>query len=319
VRSYDFGITKGYKPRPSDFKDLDPWNIDPSYKLDGCYPSQYSASVAQPKYNHHNDTTTTYNSQDRDQRYGYGGPLSPVSEVKSFRGTTDSGDKLEDSYVESGSPSHYHYIPQKDYGEGKLRETNRDRENYNDGVKGLTATMDTMLLEDEEGEIFGSGYRGMGRHVRQEDVLGDLVVEDEDEAEDENEDDITGADIEEAIDAGMVNGINEQDVEDIFSYARHSKICEMERLLDRGIPINVRDLYGNTLLIIACQNGNKRVAKSVMRRGADLNVRNYKGNTPLHYCYAYGYGETLGDYLISKGADASNRNNAGYACYQGIG
>jgi hypothetical protein len=131
-------------------------------------------------------------------------------------------------------------------------------------------------------------------------------------------DGITAADLDAAIDAGMVDGISEQDVEDIFSYARHGRIIDVERLLDRGVPINVRDLYGNTLLTIACQNGNKRVAKAVMRRGADLNVRNYKGNTPLHYCYHYGYGKSLGDYLVSKGADAGARNNAGMPTWDGI-
>ena len=85
-----------------------------------------------------------------------------------------------------------------------------------------------------------------------------------------------------------------------------------------GIPINVRDIYGNTLLTIACQNGNKRVAKAVLRRGADMNVRNFKGNTPLHYCYHYGYGVSLGEYLISKGGDAGIRNNQGMAAWEGI-
>jgi ankyrin repeat protein len=49
--------------------------------------------------------------------------------------------------------------------------------------------------------------------------------------------------------------------------------------------LQVRDEYGNTILVIACQNGNKRIAKAVLRRGADINARNYRGNTPLHYCY----------------------------------
>jgi ankyrin repeat protein len=117
---------------------------------------------------------------------------------------------------------------------------------------------------------------------------------------------------------GMAEGISEQDVEDIFSYARHERCGDIERLLDRGIPINVRDEYGNTLLTIACQNGSKRVAKIVLRRGADINARNYRGNTPLHYCYHYGYGDSLGQYLMSKGADASIRNNSGRSCFDGI-
>jgi hypothetical protein len=117
---------------------------------------------------------------------------------------------------------------------------------------------------------------------------------------------------------GLMEGVSEQDVEDIFSYARHGRCNDLERLLDRGIPLNVRDEYGNTLLTIACQNGNKKVAKLVLRRGADINSRNHKGNTPLHYCFQYGYGDTLGQYLMAKGADSSIRNNAGRPCWDGI-
>lgn len=142
----------------------------------------------------------------------------------------------------------------------------------------------------------------------------DIGLDDDAQAHDVMND----ADLDAALATGIVDGISEQDVEDIFSYARHGRIQDIDRLLDRGIPVNVRDVNGNTILTIACQNGSKRVAKCVLRRGADLNVRNYKGNTPLHYCYHYGYGETLGDYLISKGADAALRNNLGHACYQGI-
>ena len=113
-------------------------------------------------------------------------------------------------------------------------------------------------------------------------------------------------------------GMSDKDVDDIFSYARHGRVDEIERLLDKGIPVDVRDTYGNTLLTIACQNGNKRVAKCVLRRAANINSRNNKGNTPLHYCYSYGYGDTLGAYLITKGADVHTRNLAGKGIYDGI-
>jgi hypothetical protein len=113
-------------------------------------------------------------------------------------------------------------------------------------------------------------------------------------------------------------GMTEEDVDDIFSFARHGRVDEIDRLLDKGIPVDVRDSYGNTLLTIACQNGNKRVAKCVLRRAANINSRNNKGNTPLHYCYSYGYGDTLGQYLIDKGADSGAKNHAGKGIYDGI-
>ena len=80
-------------------------------------------------------------------------------------------------------------------------------------------------------------------------------------------------------------GLSEKDVEDVFSYARHGRCEEIERLFSKGLPVDVRNDHGNTVLIVACQNGNKRVAKAVLRRGANINARNHKGNTPLHYCY----------------------------------
>jgi ankyrin repeat protein len=48
----------------------------------------------------------------------------------------------------------------------------------------------------------------------------------------------------------------------------------VEELFDRGLPVNVRDRFGNTVLSIACQNGLKRMAKLTLRRGADINARN---------------------------------------------
>lgn len=76
-----------------------------------------------------------------------------------------------------------------------------------------------------------------------------------------------------------------RDIDDLFRATRHGRCEDIERFIALGIPVNVRDSYGSTLLITACQNGNKKVAKLVLRHGADINARNHKGNTALHYCY----------------------------------
>lgn len=107
-------------------------------------------------------------------------------------------------------------------------------------------------------------------------------------------------------------------VENVFSFARHNRVDDIERLLARGIPPDVRDEYGNTVLIVACQNGHKRVAKAALRYGADINALNARGNSGLHFCFAYGYGDTLGQYLISKGADPAMLNSSGLTCYEGL-
>ncbi|KAF0700613.1 Aste57867_8880 [Aphanomyces stellatus] len=105
---------------------------------------------------------------------------------------------------------------------------------------------------------------------------------------------------------------------DVFSLARHNRVDDVRDMLDSGLPVNIQDAYGNSLLLIACQNGLKRLAKELLRRGANINAQNTRGNTPLHFCYAYGYGETLGAYLISKGADVTIRNGQDLECYYGI-
>jgi len=68
---------------------------------------------------------------------------------------------------------------------------------------------------------------------------------------------------------------------------------------------------GNCLLHVACQNGNKKAVKFLLKAGASLNVTNTKDKqTPLHYCYAYKYLE-LAAYIESKGADKEALNAFG--------
>lgn len=102
----------------------------------------------------------------------------------------------------------------------------------------------------------------------------------------------------------------------MWQMARHGKVQQLEALMMQegdAFDPDVRDPKGNTLLHHACMHGKKRVAKAVLRRGADLNAQNkqgdclperwgvasaaltnqraYSGNTCLHYCFAYGYSE----------------------------
>ncbi|GBG32729.1 Methylenetetrahydrofolate reductase 1 [Hondaea fermentalgiana] len=101
------------------------------------------------------------------------------------------------------------------------------------------------------------------------------------------------------------------EVPNIFSLTRHNRYDDVEALFDAGIAVDTRDALGNTVLCIACQNGLKRIAKLALRRGANINAQNYRGNSPLHFCYMYQYGDTLGAYLLSKGADPMLVNSDG--------
>ena len=80
------------------------------------------------------------------------------------------------------------------------------------------------------------------------------------------------------------------DFRNLFSYARHGKYKQVTELLKNGCPAEGRDQFGNSPLIIACQNGNARIVKALLRHGANIDAQNKQGCTGLHYCIAYGHG-----------------------------
>ena len=91
----------------------------------------------------------------------------------------------------------------------------------------------------------------------------------------------------------------------------------VDAMLDEGVDVNSADDNGNTPLLVAAQQGLKKIAKLLLRRGANINQTNLAGNTVLHYCFAYSF-ESLGDYFIKKGADDSIANSEGLTCYEGL-
>jgi len=99
--------------------------------------------------------------------------------------------------------------------------------------------------------------------------------------------------------------------------AKSSNIAQMEDALAAEIPVNTSDPYGNSLLILAAQQGSKRMCKFLLRRGANINQQSMAGNTALHFCYVKGQAD-LAEYLKSKGADDTIINADGLTCYEGI-
>lgn len=82
-----------------------------------------------------------------------------------------------------------------------------------------------------------------------------------------------------------------KDLEMLFSWCRHGKYAEIEEFIqspDNTLHIDTRDAAGNTLLLVSAQNGNKRIAKLCMRRGADVNAQNVSRAcaVPLPSCWS---------------------------------
>ena len=127
------------------------------------------------------------------------------------------------------------------------------------------------------------------------------------------------------VDQMIMNDNDERTEEDILADNAHKAILavknanfdDLETVLDEGVQIDTKDEYGNTLLILACQQGNKRMAKFLLRRGATVNSQNNLGNTLLHYLHEY-KNDSLFEYMKQKGADDSFVNADGCTCYEGL-
>lgn len=67
----------------------------------------------------------------------------------------------------------------------------------------------------------------------------------------------------------------------VFQVAREGDVASMRGLLDHGLPPNLANDKGDTLLMLAAYNENEHVARLLLERGADPDRLNDKGQTPL--------------------------------------
>lgn len=111
---------------------------------------------------------------------------------------------------------------------------------------------------------------------------------------------------------------SQSDALQMIEWSRLHKTVELSKAIRDGIDPNISDAAtGNTPLIVACQNGHFPVVRLLVDSNANINQANKKGNSPLHYCFNYGF-EEIAQYLIDYGADEYVTNLAGLTCYEGL-
>jgi hypothetical protein len=181
------------------------------------------------------------------------------------------------------------------------------------------ATIESLFIPDAKKDMERS-IATLQRNIKREEELSRNMATDDlllfGEAKE-----FTSADLQIAkqynLDKAAVSDPKELAKEQALLAAKSTNIAQMEDALAEDIPVNTADDYGNTLLILAAQQGSKRMCKFLLRRGANINIQNLSGNTALHYCYAYSNIQ-LAEYLKSKGADDSILNVDGLTCYEGL-
>ena len=82
-------------------------------------------------------------------------------------------------------------------------------------------------------------------------------------------------------------------------------------LIDSGVNINARNMYGQTSLIVASSEGHTEIAKLLIKKGALLDVQNMHGITALSYVSGNGDYELL-EALLDAGALVNVPSNRGY-------
>jgi hypothetical protein len=136
-------------------------------------------------------------------------------------------------------------------------------------------------------------------------------------------------------------------IDEILSLVRHSKLSLLKEALDyipnkpfdktlvqvsyvpdfgtvyvegyEKLPfhINKMDEYGNTMLGLACQNGNLKIAKYLISKGANPNHQNKQGQTAPHFAIAYKFYD-LSQWMFENGADDTLHNKFGLTAYDGL-
>ena len=67
----------------------------------------------------------------------------------------------------------------------------------------------------------------------------------------------------------------------LFELARNGGTGPLNVMLDAGVPVDIRTSSGDTLLMLACQNGHIDTARMLLDRGADPDLPNHRFQTPL--------------------------------------
>lgn len=67
----------------------------------------------------------------------------------------------------------------------------------------------------------------------------------------------------------------------VFDLARAGDDERLAAYLDGGVPVDLTDADGNTLVMLAAYNGRPGTVRLLAERGADVNRVNDRGQTPL--------------------------------------
>nr|WP_225954585.1 ankyrin repeat domain-containing protein [Kibdelosporangium phytohabitans] len=66
-----------------------------------------------------------------------------------------------------------------------------------------------------------------------------------------------------------------------FAAARSGAAADLTALIKAGVPVDVRNEAGDTLIMLAAYHGHAPAVSALVELGANANIANDKGQTPL--------------------------------------
>lgn len=89
---------------------------------------------------------------------------------------------------------------------------------------------------------------------------------------------------------------------EMFDLARNGMSTRLEAYVEAGVPVDLAEAQGNTLLMLAAYHGHAETVAMLARRGAEVNRLNDRGQTPLAGAVFKGEHQVV-DVLLGAGAD----------------
>jgi ankyrin repeat protein len=90
----------------------------------------------------------------------------------------------------------------------------------------------------------------------------------------------------------------------LFDLARAGSTQTLHQYISAGIPKNLTNSAGDTLLMLTSYHGHAETAKMLLENGADANVLNARGQSPIAGAVFKGYDEVVRA-LYEGGADVT--------------
>ncbi|WP_144153501.1 ankyrin repeat domain-containing protein [Paraburkholderia sp. BCC1885] len=97
---------------------------------------------------------------------------------------------------------------------------------------------------------------------------------------------------------------------EVFDLARRGDALMLAAVIEKGVPPNLRNEKGDSLLMLASYHGHVDAVRTLAGLGADPNLRNDNGQTPIAGAAFKGFREVI-ETLLAAGADVEGASPDG--------